>query len=200
MTALEALFPRTRRAILATLYRDTERNWFLSDLAANLGVTPSSLQRELARLVSAGILTRRLDGRRTYYRPDTTNPLSRDLASLISRTVGIVPTIREILHPFRDTIEFSFVYGSVARDQLESHSDVDIMVIGSARLSQLSPALRQAEERLGRPVNSSVYTRSEFSRKLTAGSHFLTTVMKTPRVFIEGTDDELARALGKPTS
>lgn len=42
---LDALFPRTRQNILATLLLSPERRWYLSDLAQRFGVPPSSLQR-----------------------------------------------------------------------------------------------------------------------------------------------------------
>src|SRR5436305_505484 len=72
---LDALFPRTRRAVLATLFLRPAREWYLSDLARHLKVQPSSLQRELARLVSAGILRRRDDGNRAYYQAETESPI-----------------------------------------------------------------------------------------------------------------------------
>ena len=39
------------------------------------------------------------------------------------------------------------------------------MVIGEAGLAGIAPALRQAEERLNRPVNVTVYTPAEFAKK-----------------------------------
>jgi len=64
---LDALFPRTRQAILAALLLAPERRWYFSDLAQHLGATPSSLQRELAALTQAGILYREANGNRIYY-------------------------------------------------------------------------------------------------------------------------------------
>jgi hypothetical protein len=45
-------------------------------------------------------------------------------------------------------------------------SDVDVMVIGRAGIADLSPALRKAEERLGREVNVTVYSPEEFREKI----------------------------------
>ncbi|MGO8670770.1 MAG: hypothetical protein ACLQVD_05320 [Capsulimonadaceae bacterium] len=47
---LDSLFPHHRQQILATLLPDTERRWYLGDLARHLNVQPSSLQRELSSL------------------------------------------------------------------------------------------------------------------------------------------------------
>ncbi|MGI8466876.1 MAG: hypothetical protein ACR2N3_00295 [Pyrinomonadaceae bacterium] len=53
---INALFPKVRQRILAATYGQPERWWFLSELAAFIGVTPSSLQREVKSLTSSGIL------------------------------------------------------------------------------------------------------------------------------------------------
>ena len=46
---LTALFPAVRQEILAATLLSPERSWYLSELAAHLKTSPSSLQRELAR-------------------------------------------------------------------------------------------------------------------------------------------------------
>src|SRR5262245_5664800 len=65
---LDALFPAVRQKILAATVLSPEKSWFLSELAEHLGTSPSSLQRELEALTKSGILHRKQDGRRTYYR------------------------------------------------------------------------------------------------------------------------------------
>ena len=52
---LDALMPKTRQGILAALLVQPERTWYVSELARRMGVTPSSLQRELQALTRAGI-------------------------------------------------------------------------------------------------------------------------------------------------
>src|SRR4051794_35823932 len=86
---LDALFPKTRQAVLATVYMDPSREWYLSDLARHIGVTPSSLQREIVSLVRAGILRRREDGNRAYYKAETESPIFGDLHGLLLRTAGL---------------------------------------------------------------------------------------------------------------
>lgn len=46
LNPLEALFPKTRQAILAATLMEPVRSWYLTDLARKLEVSPSSLQRE----------------------------------------------------------------------------------------------------------------------------------------------------------
>lgn len=194
---LDALFPKTRQDLLATTLIDPSREWYLSALAKHLRVPPSSLQRELVGLVAAGILTRRGDGNRTYYRADLESPLFGELRGILLKTVGLRDVLREGLRPLVDRIDVAFIYGSMARAEERSASDVDLMVIGSVGLADLAPALKQAEETLGRPVNPTVYTRREVAEKRARGHHFLDSVLREEKLFIAGSKDELAAALGE---
>lgn len=196
-TSLDALFPKTRQAILGTTLIDPARSWYLSDLARHLGVTPSSLQRDLRALVNGGILRRSQDGNRVYFQADADCPFLVDLRAIFLKTVGLQDVLVKSLKPFRQAIEVAFVYGSMARSAERSASDVDLMVIGDARLSDLAPALKKAEEALGRAVNPSVYSANEVVKKLSEGHHFLETVLKSEKIFLQGGERELATTLGR---
>jgi DNA-binding transcriptional ArsR family regulator len=196
--SLDALFPRTRQAVLAATLLCPDRWWYLSDLARNLRVTPSSLQRELSALVDAGILRRRSEGNRVYYQPDPDCPFLGELQGLLSKTAGLADILKEALQPYWQSIKFAFVFGSIARQEETSASDVDLMIVGDVGLSELSPALREAERRIHRSINPAVYSWEEFSRRTAANDHFLSTVMRAEKLFLKGNDDELAEALIRP--
>jgi len=85
---IDALFPAVRQEVLAATLMHPERWWYLSDLAAQLGRSPSSLQREVVRLADAGILETRQEANRTYYRPNADCPLLPELTGLVVNTVG----------------------------------------------------------------------------------------------------------------
>src|SRR5262249_534539 len=141
-TTLDALFPRTRQAILGAMLIDPERSWYLSDLARHLAVPPSSLQRELVDLAKAGVLRRRQNGNRVYFQADSNCPLFTELRGIVLKTVGLRDVLRKCLDPFARHIRVAFVYGSPARSEDRSTSDVDLMVIGVVGLSDLAPALK----------------------------------------------------------
>ena len=195
--SLDALFPKTRQAILGAMLIDPARSWYLSDLARHLGVTPSSLQRELHLLARGGILRRNADGNRVYFRTDPDCPFLSELRGIILKTVGLGNVLQECLDPLRDRIRVAFVYGSMARSEERSASDVDLMVIGSVGLSQIAPVLKKAEVSLGRAVNPSVYSAKEVVKKLSEGHHFLETILKGEKIYIQGDQSDLEAALGE---
>ena len=138
-----------------------------------------------------------MDGNRVYYRAEADNPIFGDLRGLLLRTAGLKDVLVECLAGFRSRIDAAFVYGSVARGDESAASDVNLMVIGNVGLSELAPALKNAEARLLRPVSPSVYRAEEVAEKLRAGHHFLGTVMGGAKLFIVGGEDDLEAALGR---
>jgi predicted nucleotidyltransferase len=106
----------------------------------------------------------------------------RDLQRLFEKTTGLAPILEWILEPFGNRIPCAFIYGSVARSREHAMSDVDLMVIGRAGLADLSPALRKAEERLGREVNGTSYSPEELREKIKSRDYFLTAVLRGRKV------------------
>jgi predicted nucleotidyltransferase len=188
---LDALFPDVRQGILAATLLAPEKSWFLSELAEHIGTSPSSLQRELESLAKSGILTRRQDGRRTYYRADTAAPVFNELRELFSKTAGIVPVLKSELEPFGCKIKWAAIYGSVARGEEQGRSDIDLLIVGSAGMTELVPALRRLEERFGREVNVTRYSEREFATKRNEGDRFLNSVLKGKLITVIDSADEL---------
>ena len=180
---IDALFPKARRDILAATYGQPEQWWYLSELAQQLNTTPSSLQRELQSLVSSGILRQRKDGRRTYFQAEAASPIFGELQGIIFKTLGIEKALKEVLSKFGDRLACAFLYGSVARQQEHTLSDVDLMVIGSIGLSELSPTC---------------YSPKEFQKKVKAENHFLMNVLRGEKTFLKGDERELENLAGKP--
>jgi len=71
------------------------------------------------------------------------------------------------------------------------------MVIGSAGLVDLSPALRKAEGQLGREVNVTAYSSEEFREKIKSRDHFLTAVLRRRKQFVKGGQSDLDEIVGE---
>jgi predicted nucleotidyltransferase len=119
------------------------------------------------------------------------------LQQLFEKTAGLIPIVEQILEPFGDRVQLAFVYGSVARNREHAMSDVDLMVIGDAGLADLSPALRKAEQSLGREVNATAYSPEEFREKVRSRDHFLTTILRGRKHFVRGGQSDLDEIVGK---
>jgi predicted nucleotidyltransferase len=196
-STLTALFPGVRGRILAAAMGRPEKWWFLSELAASLGTSPSSLQRELQSLVDSNVLEHRREGRRSYYKAHVRSPIYRELRGIFEKTEGLVPTIREMLAPFEEETRFAFVYGSIAAAREHATSDVDLFVIGDVQLAELAPALRKAERKLGRDINVTHLSLEEFREHAAKREHFLMSVLRAPIILVKGTRSELEKFISQ---
>ena len=197
MVSSESLFGHTRSGVLSMLYGHADQAFYLRQLLRAVGTGHGALQRELKRLTDMGLIVRRSQGNQVLFQANAQSPIFPEIKSLITKTVGIHDAIRSALAPLGSEIQIAFVYGSVARQQERANSDVDLMVLGNAPFGEVVSALGPAQKTLGREINPTVFAVGEFRSKLASGNHFLRSVMKEKKVFVLGTENELAKLASK---
>ena len=192
-----SLFGKTRLAVLSLLFSHTDEAFYLRQLSRTAGVGLGALQRELQQLSAAGVIRRRMQGRQVYFQANPDCPIFPEIKNLVLKTSGISDVLRSALAPLADRIQVAFIYGSIARGGETRQSDVDILVVGRVKFSEIAAVLRPAQETLRREVNPSVYPPDEFRSKLKENHHFLNTVWKGQKLFLIGDEHELARMAEK---
>jgi len=195
---IEALLPRTRRAVLALLFARPDEAFYQREIVRATGGGKGSVERELGALAAASIILREKRGNLVYYRANRDCPIYPEVHGLMVKTAGIADVVREALKQV-EGIRLAFIFGSMAKATADAKSDVDVLIVGEASFSDISAALLAAQERLGREVTPTVYTLEEFSERLTAKHHFLMRVLKEPKIMLVGTSDDLER-MGGPAS
>jgi DNA-binding transcriptional ArsR family regulator len=194
----ETLFGKTRRRVLGLLFGRPDESFYLRQIARLTSEGPGNVQRELKALTEAGLVTRDRQGKQVYFQADPDSPVFDDLRRLMEKTTGLADPIRAALASLQESgrIEFAFVFGSVATGEHTSGSDVDLMIAGDIRLSEIIPVLRPLQDALAREINPSIYSSEEFRERLSSGDHFITSVMKRPKLMIVGSKDELEELAG----
>ncbi len=187
------LFGRTRSAVLGLLFGQPERDFYQQEVAQVAGARLSAVQRELASLVAAGLVTRRKRGNRVYYQADARCPLFAEVRGIIAKTTGLTGVLRRALEPLQERIAVALVFGSLAAGTAMSGSDVDVLVVGDMSLRDVAPLLAPTREALGREVNPVVVSLGELREKIARGDHFLSTVLSGPKLFVIGDADDLGR-------
>lgn len=194
---ISSLISPVKQSILAATYGQPEKWWYMRELAAFAGRTPSSLQRELKAMTSSGLLRTRRDASRHYFKAETDSPLYEPLRLLIERTTGIQESLKLALEPLADKIDAAFIYGSVARRDDTVKSDVDLIVIGNIGLADMAPELRRLEKRFRREFNVKCYSSDEFTSKIKTNNHFVSSILKEDKIFLIGNDDVLEKLGGR---
>lgn len=189
----DALFPAVRQRVLAVLFGSPDRSFYANELIALARSGSGAVQRELASLLAAGLITVRDQGNQKHYQANAASPVFAELRGLVLKTVGLADVLRAALAPLAGQITMAFVYGSVARREDTAASDVDVLIVSDALgYAEVFGALEGAAQTLGRTINPTLYTRAELARRRAQDNAFVTRVLDQPRIWLMG-DEEVLR-------
>jgi predicted nucleotidyltransferase len=188
------LFGEYRQRTLGLLLLNPESNFHVRELARLTGTSAGTLHKELTKLTSGGILIRKQIGNQVHYSANRNCPIFDDLANILRKTSGLVDVLAKALVALESKIKFAFVFGSVARGDQQTNSDVDVMIIGSLSFSEVVQALHSTQTILQREINPVVYSQDEFIRRLENNDSFIKEVLAKPKLFIIGKENELSQS------
>ena len=163
----------------------------MRELERGVGCTIGPIQAELKKLLGVQLVSSRRDGNRLYYRANAEHPLYPDIHSMVLKTSGLGDYLRECFSR-REDITLVFVFGSMASGEERATSDIDLMIIGSIGLRAVSGLLADFRATVGREVNPHVFSIKEFLKRRTEGEDFITTVLSSSKLFVKGTEHDLA--------
>lgn len=190
MTGLvDIVSSRVKAEILRLLFGLCLPELHLRELVRRSGLSLGTVQQELRRLTRIGLVLARRDGNRVCYKANSEHPLFPEIKSIVIKTDGLAGLLTQALEA--KGILVAFVFGSVARGEAGPESDVDLMIIGTVGLREVSQRLSGLAGQLGREINPYILTPAEFCDRRARNDHFLTSVLSTPRIFVRGTDNEL---------
>jgi predicted nucleotidyltransferase len=189
---LETLFTsKARVAVLELLLLGSPSRFYLRQIAALTGQPVRAVQRELARLTSAGLLKETREGNRKYYQANREASVFPELRALLLKTVGLGDVLRDGIQGSRADIVLALLFGSIARGTDEASSDIDLMVIGNAPSRGLANLLSSPRLTLGREINLVMMLPEEFRDRASTKDPFVERVLSEPKIFLVGTEGEL---------
>jgi predicted nucleotidyltransferase len=187
----DALFPKVRQRVLAVLFGAPDRSFYANEVIALAQSGTGAVQRELAGLSEAGLLTVSKQGNQKHYQANDSAPVFAELRGLVLKTMGLADALRTALAPLAGQIDAAFIYGSVARQQDTAHSDVDVLIISSSLgYGEVFGALETATVSLGRKVNPTLYTPADWSKRLSSDNAFVARVWQQPKIWLIGSEME----------
>jgi len=187
------IFGTYRRRVLGLLLLHPEEAFHVREIARQTETNAGTLHKELARLAEAGLLKRERVGNQLRYSANRRCPVFEELASLLRKTSGLTDVLLDALTPVAKRIKLALIFGSMARGEERSGSDVDVLLVGAIGFAEAVKALHAAQEKIGREINPVVMSPEEFRRKLSGGDGFLREVLAKDKLFLMGDEDELGK-------
>ena len=121
------------------------------------------------------------------------HPAFEDLKRVFLKTVALGDVLREALAPLADKVKLAFIFGSLAQGRETAQSDIDLFLVGELSLRETTKLLASVVSELGREFNPVVYPSEECKKKARENHHFITEVIKGPKIWLIGNEDELAK-------
>jgi DNA-binding transcriptional ArsR family regulator len=186
---LPVLRSRHLADILTLLLLHPEAEYTLTNLATELRLPLTTVQREVTRLADAQLIRERRVGRSRLVSADPASRYTRPLTELVTLAFGPHVVIGEEF-AFPDAIAVA-IYGSWAARYEgiagRPPQDVDVLVIGDVPRRDLYEAAERSEGRLRLPVNPVPCSRS---RWLAASDPLIQQIRSAPVVWVIGDEPQ----------
>lgn len=189
----DILSSKTRAEIFTLLFGVAQNEFHLREIQRRAKLSIGTIRQEINKLLNLDLIVTRKDGNRTYFSANISHPLYDAIHKLVLMTSGLVDILVRVLD--EENIRIAFIFGSIASGKVTSESDVDLLIIGDISSRELSSKLMQTTEQIGREINYFILSDEEFLKRKSADEHFISQVMKSPKLFIVGNENEL-KAMG----
>jgi predicted nucleotidyltransferase len=151
--------------LLGQLFLHSDHEQTIADLEAATGIPQQTVSREVDRLVRAGLLDDRRQGRMHFVKPNPANPYFPELSGLLLKALGPRSVLAERLERL-EGVDEAYLFGSWARryegEPGAAPGDIDFVIIGEPDVDEVYEACREAGAILGQEVNPVILTQQEW--------------------------------------
>lgn len=181
---------QARRKLFGRFFTDESREYYLRELERLTNVPVGNIRRELNKYIEDRLFLTRRVGNLLYYRLNTKHPLYNELKKILATEIGIETRLINILSKISG-IYMAFIFGSFAKRTTKSDSDIDLMIVGNPDREALAEKIGTFEKELQREINYQVRRKELFRGKCSGKSSFILKIIKEPKIFLIGNENEL---------
>lgn len=181
---VEQLFgSKTRVKLLQLFYGNPNRSFYVREITRKIDEQINSVRRELANLLSIGIISSETTNNRLYYEVNQKYEFYKPLSEIFGaagQTVAVKDAKEEEADPLKNlgNVELAILTGQFTRDE---RSGVDMLIVGDINQTQAAKYVAAMEEKEGKEIRYAVMTSSEFSYRYKLNDRFLVTVLESKK-------------------
>lgn len=178
---IEQLFgSKTRVKLLQLFYSNPNRSFYVREITRKIDEQINSVRRELANLLSIGIISSDTNNNRLYYEVDQDYEYYPPLSAIFGN--GVMNTVEEGVKKEKPSqalkgvgnVELALLTGQFTRDET---SGIDFLVVGDVNPTQLAKYVSDMEAKEGKEVRYAVMLPDEFSYRKQINDRFLSLVL-----------------------
>ncbi len=187
---LTKLFSSTRAELLGLFFNNPDDRFYLREIARHIGKDAAGIKRELDNLVKIGLLAKEKRGVQKYYFANKNSPVFSEMKGLIFKTTGAQGAMKTSLSRLKG-VQVAFIYGSYAKGAEKEDSNINLMVIGQANITELNDMVMNLEEKLKRDIDYLVFDELEYRKRKESKDPFIRELLKGKKIFLVGREDDL---------
>ena len=169
------------RKLLNYFFINPQENLYVNELSRKLDLDKRNLVKKLKELEKDGIMKRQIRGNIKLYSINKSYPLYEEYKKIILKTIGVEDKLRRILTEV-EGIKEAYIYGSYAKNKMDIHSDIDLLIIGDHKISLLQKNLSKLQREIDREINSVSMDELEFKKRVKKRDPFISEVLKNKHI------------------
>ncbi|MBI3385701.1 hypothetical protein HY031_01305 [Candidatus Gottesmanbacteria bacterium] len=187
----DLIISRVRVKMLTLFFTHPGAIFHVRDIVRKVGEEINAVRRELAHMEKAGMVAKEQRANRLFYGFRKDYPLYYELLTLIGKTSGLSADI--LKHKAKlGRIKFAMISGRFLRHlPKRAGTDVDLLVVGTVVLPELSQLVKTEEVRREQELNYTVMTEEEFVFRKRRRDPFVLSILEGSRIMVIGDEEEL---------
>lgn len=196
---IDALFgSKTRVKLLHLFLNNPNRAFYVREITRKIDEQINSVRRELANMLSIGIIQSDSSNNRLYYEVNQSYTYYEPLKAIFgdssfgteATATPVVTDWAKRIKPLGD-VRVALLSGGLVRG---SSSDVDIMLVGNINKTQLKRFIKEMETEENRQLNYTVMPYEEFYYRLSIKDRFITNIINSKFTLLQDTEHILSEA------
>lgn len=189
---VDILISKVRVKIFELFLGIPNQSYHVREIVRRVQEEINAVRRELARLEKTGFLQSEWRANRRYYLVKRDFIFLSEFLSIINKSIGIGGAIIQNRAKL-GKIKFAMLSGSFVKGQPYSPNDIDLFIVGTIVLPELSAIIKEEEARRNRELNFTPMTEEEFNFRKNRRDPFVANILSKPRIMLVGDEEELIK-------
>ncbi|MBI2031327.1 MAG: hypothetical protein HYT08_01810 [Candidatus Levybacteria bacterium] len=181
---------KSRVKLLEVFLTNPSEIYHVRELVRRTGDEINAVRRELQYLEKRGILEKEPRANRLYYSLSKNYPFYYDLLRLGAKTVGLGSDILKNRAKL-GKIKFAMFSGKFVRRLNNEPDEVNLLLVGTVVLPELTLLVRAEEKRLNTEINYTVMSEEEFAFRRKRRDPFILSILSGSRVMLIGDEENM---------
>lgn len=189
---IDLLISKVRVKVLELFLANPGQLYHVREIVRRVNEEINAVRRELSRLEKTGLLASEWRANRRFYSLKRDYIFYPELLSIVNKSVGLGGAI--IANKAKlGKIRYAMLSGSFTKGKPYAPNDIDLFIVGTIVLPELSVIIKEEEARRNREINFTPMTEEEFAFRKNRRDPFVLNILSKPKVMLIGDEEEMVK-------